>query len=347
MLTSVFNLQSNFHLQGFPMLLLTHADVEAVLTMEETIAALDAGFRQLAQGTVAMPQRAVTPIGPRNGLHLSMPAYVGGAADSLAVKILTVYADNPAKRGLPMIQGVLLLYDAETGTLLALMDAEHLTAMRTGAVSGLATRQLARPDASILTLFGAGAQAFAQAQAVCAVRPIEQIFVITRTGAKDASFCIHLETQLGVGAVPCRDVRMGVESADVICTATNAVEPLFNGNWVQDGAHVNAVGAYTRTMRELDSHLLAEARVYVDHHPAAQAEAGDIMIPIELGELTYDHVVGDLGSLLLGQVEGRLHASDITVFKSVGLAMQDAVTAPRVYANALASGVGTQVDLAV
>ncbi len=327
------------------MLILTRADVEAALTMDETIAALEDGFRQLAQGNVEMPQRAATPIQPHNGLHLSMPAYVGGDVDSLTIKIVTVYGDNLAKFNLPTIQGVILLHDAHTGAPLALMDAEHLTAVRTGAVSGVASRHLAREDASILTVFGAGAQAFAQVEAVCAVRPIEQVFVITRTGEKDASFCIRLETRLDVRATPCDDVRMGVESADIICTATNATEPIFNGNWVQEGTHVNAVGAYTRTMRELDTQLISAARVFVDHHTAAQAEAGDIMIPVALGELRYDHIVGDLGELLTGAVAGRRHVSDITVFKSVGLAMQDAVTAPRVLANARAAGLGQTIIL--
>ncbi len=226
-----------------------------------------------------------------------------------------------------------------------MMDAEHLTAMRTGAVSGVATRALARKDASIATIFGAGAQAFAQVEAVCAVRPIEQVFIVTRTGEKDLNFGLRLERRLGVRAHSLRDPRTAVESADIICTATNATEPLFNATWVQEGAHINAVGAYTRSMRELDGRLLENARVYVDHHVAAQAEAGDIMIAVDQGALSYDQVVGDLGALLTGAVEGRRHAGDVTIFKSVGLAMQDAVTAARVYANALTAGVGRQITL--
>jgi ornithine cyclodeaminase/alanine dehydrogenase len=326
------------------MLVLTQSDVEAVLTMDEAITAVDDGFRQLALGNVEMPQRAATEIAQRNGLHLSMPAYVGGDVDSLAIKIVTVYGDNPANFGLPMIQGVVLLHDARTGAPLAMMDAEHLTAMRTGAVSGVATRALAREDVSIATIFGAGAQAFAQVEAVCAVRPIKQVFIVTHTGEKDLNFGLQLERRLGVRAHSSRDPRTAVESADIICTATNATEPLFNATWVQEGAHINAVGAYTRSMRELDGRLLQNARVYVDHHVAAQAEAGDIMIPVDQGVLSYNQVVGDLGAVLTGAVVGRLHPSDVTVFKSVGLAMQDAVTATRVYANALTAGVGRQIN---
>ncbi len=327
------------------MLVLTRANIESVLSMDDAIAAVENGFRELARGNVIMPQRAATPVPPYAGLHLSMPAFVDGEPGALAVKIVTVYSDNPERYDLPAIQGMLLLYDAPTGRLLAMMDAEYLTAMRTGAVSGMATKYLAREDASIVTLFGAGAQAGAQLAAVCAVRPIEQAFVITRSGVKDLDFCLHMQNQLGIHALPCRDVRMGVESADIICTATNSHTPLFNGNWLQDGVHVNAVGAYTTQMRELDSSTIRAARVFVDQHEAARAEAGDIMIPIAQGELDYGHVVGELGQLALGELEGRTCNTDITVFKSVGLAMQDAVTAAVVYARAIDAQIGNEISL--
>lgn len=327
------------------MLVLTRADVEAVLSMHDTIDAVEEGFRALARGEVVMPQRAATPVAPYEGLHLSMPAFVDGEPGALSIKVITVYGNNPARYGLPAIQGVLLLSDAPTGRLLAMMDAEYLTAMRTGAVSGVATKYLARDDASIVTLFGAGAQAGAQLEAVCAVRPIERAFVITRTGAKDLDFCLHMQNKLDIHVLPCRDIRMGVESADIICTATNSHTPLFNGNWLQDGVHINAVGAYTARMREVDGHTIHVARVFVDQRQAAQAEAGDIMIPIAQGELEYSHVVGELGQLVTGEIDGRVCYSDITLFKSVGLAMQDAVTASVIYARAIDAEIGVEIDL--
>ena len=327
------------------MLILTRSDVESLLTMEDAIEAVERGFRELALGHVAMPQRAATPVTPHNGLHLSMPAYVGGDVDALSVKIVTVYGDNPTRYSLPTIQGALLLHDAATGSLLAMMDAEYLTAMRTGAASGVATKYLARKDASIVTLFGAGAQAGAQLEAMCAVRPIEQVFVITRTRVRDVDFCLHMENKLGIPVQPCHNVRAGVESADIICTATNSRTPIFNGEWLRDGAHVNAVGAYTTEMRELDSHTIQTARIFVDSHQAAQSEAGDIMIPIARGEFSYDRVAGELGQLVTGELPGRTYESEITLFKSVGLAIQDAVTAARVYAKAQAAGVGRKIEL--
>ena len=327
------------------MLVLTRHDVESLLTMTDAIAAVETGFRRLAAGDVVMPQRAATPIAPHDGLHLSMPAFVAGEPAALTIKIVTVYPQNLARYGLPMIQGVILLHDARTGQLLAMMDAEHLTAMRTGAASGVATNQLARADAAIVTIFGAGAQAGPQLEAVCAVRPIRQIFVVTRAGKQDAAFCARMTERLGIPCTPQRDVRAAVEAAHVICTATNSAEPIFEGAWLSPGVHINAVGAYTASMRELDSPTIQRSRVFVDHHPAAQTEAGDLLIPIAQGEWRYELVAGSLGELLAGTVDGRRHSDEITLFKSVGLAMQDAVTAPAVYARAIEAGVGRSFDL--
>lgn len=330
------------------MLILTRTDVDSLLTMDDTIDALAHGFRQMVQGNVQMPQRAATQIEPHNGLHLSMPAFVGGAGDepgTLSIKIVTVYGDNGPEYGLPTIQGVILLHDARTGAPLALMDAEHVTAMRTGAVGGLAARYLAREDASRVTLFGAGALGPGQLAAICAVRPIERALVVTRSGTKDQEFCARMANELGIQVSATRDVQAAVEAADIICTATNSVEPLFDGDWLQPGTHVSAVGAYHTGMRELDTTTIRRGRVFVDQHQAARSEAGDIMIPVNAGEIEYDHVAGDLGALVTGAVPGRTSAEEITVFKSVGLAMQDAVTVQRVYAAALAQGVGQEIAL--
>jgi ornithine cyclodeaminase/alanine dehydrogenase len=330
------------------MLVLTRAEVASLLDMAATIDALEEGFRQLALGNVVMPQRAATSIGPHNGLHLSMPAFVGGADEepgTLSIKIVTVYGDNPAKHGLPTIQGVILLHDARTGSPLALMDAEDVTAMRTGAVGGLAARYLAREDAKRVTLFGAGALAPGQLEAMCVVRPIEEALVVTRTGDKDGEFCAHMADKLGIEIAATRDVAGAVESADIICTATNSQTPLFDGELVQPGTHISAVGAYHTGMRELDTTTIRRGRVFVDHHEAAQSEAGDIMIPVHGGEISYGHVAGDLGALVMGDVIGRSSRSEITVFKSVGLAMQDAVTVQRIYEAAMAQGVGREIEL--
>jgi alanine dehydrogenase len=319
---------------------------------------VEEAFRQLALGNVVMPQRNATVIAPHHGLHLAMPAFVGseGASEgsseagALSVKLVTVYPQNQPRFGLPTIQGVLLLHDAASGRPLALMDAEHITAMRTGAASGVATRLMARPDAECVLLFGAGAQARAQLAAVCAVRPIRRAYLVTRTGARDAAFCAQAEAALGIEVCACpRDdaaaVAAVVAEAAIICTATNATEPLLQGAWLRPGTHINAIGAYTRTMRELDGATLQRSRVIVDHHPAAQAEAGDLLLAIAEGAITYAQVAGDLGSVVLGQLAGRTGPEEITLFKSVGLAMQDTLTAAHLYALAQARGAGVEIGL--
>jgi alanine dehydrogenase len=327
------------------MLVLTRHDVEQTLTMSETIAAVEDGFRQLALGNVVMPQRIATVIAPHNGIHLSMPAFVSGDPGTLAIKIVTVYSDNPVKHDQPTIQGVLLLHDAVTGGLLALMDAEHLTAMRTGAVSGVATRHLARPDARIAAIFGSGVQATTQLLAVCAERPVARAYVFSLNEPGDLAYAARMTQELGIPVARATSARAAVEAADIICTATNSATPLFDGAWVRPGTHINAIGAYTRTTRELDSTTVQRGRVYVDGRLAAQTEAGDIVIPIGEGVITVDHIVGELGALLVGQIAGRTAPEQITIFKSVGMAVQDAVTAARVYARAQELGIGQQIEL--
>lgn len=330
------------------MLILSRHDVESLLTMPDTIAAVEEGFRQLYLGHVEMPQRLATRIETHNGLHLSMPAFVGGdpgASGTLTIKVVTVYGDNRARYGLPTIHGVLLLHDARTGRPVALMDAEHLTAMRTGAASGVATKHMARHDASVVTLFGAGAQAGPQLMAVCAVRPIRQIYVVTHSGARDAAFSTEMAQLLGVPVTPAHDVRAAVEAADIICTATNSSNPLFDGNWLAEGVHINAVGSYMRTMRELDTTTVRRSRLIVDHPQAAQTEAGEIVIPMASGELPADHVAGALGAVVAGALPGRTSSAEITLFKSVGLAMQDAMTAAIVYNHALEQERGQEIAL--
>lgn len=335
------------------MLVLSRQDVEKLLTMPDAIAAVEEGYRQLAAGNVTMPQRVATSVLPHNGIHLSMPAFVGGGEKTtdaepgtLAIKIVTVFSDNPTKYGEPTIQGVLLLHDARTGKPLALMDAEQLTAMRTGAASGVATKTLARPDAAVATILGSGVQAGTQLLGVCTVRPIQRAWVFSLRPDQDLAFAERMSSLLGIRVERAPDMRTAVAEADVICTATNSSTPLFDGAWLRQGTHINGIGSYTRTMRELDTTTMLRSRVYVDGRTAAQTEAGDIVIPIAEGAMTYDHVVGEIGAVLLGHAPGRQTPADITVFKSVGMAVQDAVTAPIVYKRAIEQGMGQHVELA-
>ncbi len=325
------------------MLILTRHDVESLLTMPDAIEAVEAGFRQLAAGAVEMPQRLATVVEAHNGIHLSMPAYVAGDPGTLTIKVVTVYNDNRVAYDLPTIHAVLLLHDARTGKPLALMDAEHLTAMRTGAVSGVATRYLARPDAGVVTLFGAGVQAGPQLLAMAAVRPIRQAYVVALGDSR--AFAERMAAELGIPVETTDDVRAAVVAADIICTATNSPVPLFDGRWLRPGTHINAIGAYTKTTRELDSETARRSRIIVDRRQAAQAEAGDIVIPTQEGTIGPDHVAGELAEVVTGALAGRRSADEITLFKSVGLALQDAMTAALVYQRAIDAGIGQVVDL--
>ncbi len=325
------------------MLILTRHDVEHLLTMPDAIAAVEEGFRRLAAGAVEMPQRLATPVAPYNGVHLSMPAFVADDPGVLTIKVVTVYNDNRSRYDLPTIHAVLLLHDARTGKPLALMDAEHLTAMRTGAVSGVATRYMARPDACVVTIFGAGAQAGPQLLAMAAVRPIRQVYVIAR--GDPHRFAAQMAAQLRIPVTASSDVRSAVEAADILCTATNSPTPLFLGEWLKPGVHINAIGAYTRTTRELDTETVRRSRVVVDRRQAAQAEAGDIVIPLQEGAIGPAHVVAELAEVVTGAVAGRTSPEEITLFKSVGLALQDAMTAALVYRRAQEQGVGQEVEL--
>ncbi len=335
------------------MLILTRFDVQQLLTMPAALEAVEQAFRLLAAGAVVMPQRLATPVTPYSGLHLAMPAFVGPAEEgdvgALAIKVVSVYAQNPQLHGLPMVQGALLLHDARTGALLALMDAEQITAMRTGAAAGVATRLLARPDAATLLLFGAGALAPAQVEAICAVRPIVRVLVVARTPQRAAPLCAQLAARhhLEATVVPNTPeaVAAAVAQADVITTATTSATPLFDGAALRPGTHINAVGAFRATQRELDAESVRRARVFVDSRSAAASEAGDILLAQQEHPGAGDLVAGELGEALLGKLAGRTHADEITLFKSVGLAVQDATTAARVYVAALTAGAGTQIDL--
>ena len=325
------------------MLILTRHEVESLLAMPDAIGAVEEGFRQLAAGAVEMPQRLVTTVTPHNGIHLSMPAFVAGDPGTLTIKVVTVYNDNRAAYDLPTIHAVLLLHDARTGKPLALMDAEHLTAMRTGAVSGVATRYLARPDAGVVTLFGAGVQAGPQLLAMAAVRPIRQAYVVALGDSR--AFAAQMAAELGIPVGVTDDVRAAVAAADIICTATNSPTPLFDGGWLRPGTHINAIGAYTKTTRELDSETVRRSRVIVDRRQAAQAEAGEIVIPTQEGAIGPEHVAGELAEVVTGALAGRRSTDEITLFKSVGLALQDAMAAALVYQRAIDAGIGQIVDL--
>ena len=322
-------------------LLLNRQDVTRLLAMNDAIEAVEHAFRELASGHVTMPQRTVIRVVDHKGIHLAMPAYIGAGVNALGVKVVTVYPDNPA-RGLPTTIGLLLLNDPQTGAPLAVMDAGYLTAVRTGAVSGVATKYLARPDARRVGLFGAGVQAATQLAAVQAVRKMESVNVFDTNAERAKTFAAEMRVKLGVPVTPVAEPRQAVRGQDIVILASSATSPVFDGGWLEPGQHINAVGSHTPGARELDTAAVVRSKVVADLPEACLVEAGDLIIPIQEGAITRDHIVAGLGDVVAGLKPGRRGAEDITLFKSVGLALQDASTASVVYTRAVAAGVGTQ-----
>ena len=307
--------------------------------MPAAIDAMRDAFTELAKGEAILPQRLHIDTG--NGTALFMPAFLP-QSKALAQKIVTVFPKNH-RYSLPTINGLVIVIDANTGMPQALLDGSSLTSIRTGAASGLATDLLARPDSHIFTLIGAGGQAYDQVQAVLAVRKIEEVRVVSKNGISAEKLASRLRAE-GINAqvVP---VREAVQGADVITAVTTSTTPVFLDADVRPGTHINLVGAYTPEMQEAPAATIMRARVFVDDVMAAVHEAGDIIKPIRANLYSTNDLVGTLGELLLGQVQGRLTDSDITVFKSVGLAVQDAAAAQKALQLAEEIGLGQIVDL--
>jgi alanine dehydrogenase len=323
-------------------LLLTRSDVQGLLTMPEAMSAVEEAFRQLALGTVDMPQRTVIKVPAHRGSLLFMPALVGGMG-ALGMKVVSVYPDNPAKHGLATVLGLILLNDPATGQVVAVMDGGHITAMRTGAVSGVASKYMARPDARTAAVFGGGVQARTQLEAVHTARPLQKAYVYDVVQEQGARFAADMTKELGFPVEAAADARSAVEAADIVVAATSAGQPVFEGAWLRPGTHINGIGSHAPAMRELDTATVKRSRVIVDLRSAALAEAGDLMIPIQEGAITADHIAGDLAEVITGKVAGRTSPDQVTLFKSEGLAIQDVSVAQRVFDLARERAVGQEI----
>jgi ornithine cyclodeaminase/alanine dehydrogenase-like protein (mu-crystallin family) len=277
-------------------------------------------------------------------LLLVMPAYLGTPA-ALGVKVLTLVAAN-AGTTYPAIQGAVLLFEPEQGALAAILDANAITAIRTAAVSGLATRLLAQADAGDLAILGSGVQARSHLAAMRAVRPLRRARVWSREPDHARQFAETESARHGLRVEPVATPREAVEGADLICTVTSARDPVVAGEWLSPGAHVNAVGVTGDPgTRELDTAAVTGARLFVDRRAAALVEAGDILVPIREGAIGESHILAELGDLVLGRHPGRTDSDEITVFKSLGLAIEDVAAAQYIYARAREQGAGTRVTL--
>ena len=292
-------------------------DVKSAVSMQEAIDLMEVAFSSVNNKTAETPLRVNMAIPDQDAHHLSMPAYINGGK-YLTVKLINVHTNNPSK-GADLINGIIVVMDAETGSAIALIDGKSVTALRTGAASGYATKILANNDASTLVVFGNGVQAKAQIEAICQVRDIESVKVIGRDFTKVELFCKKFDARVSPGNL--NDLK----HADVVCTATTANEPLFKFNHISNGTHINAVGAHGSQKREVPAELIQRSKVFVDSLISSYKEAGNILIPIESGDYSWDKVQCEIGQLSNSKSKGRSKESDITFFNSVGTAVQDLV----------------------
>ncbi len=322
--------------------ILTAADVKAALSIAEAIEATRSAFAQLSSGRAEVPVR--TQWSATNGTALVMPAYLPDS-QGLGAKIVSVFPGNPG-RGLPTVNAVVALLDPETGRPIALLDGTYLTALRTGAASGLAADLLALPAAGTLAVFGAGVQARTQLLALCTVRSIDRAWVYDRNPERAREMIAEMA---GKAPVPA-DMRLAtspaeaVHEAAIIATATTSNCPVFADADLRPGAHICAIGAFTPQMQEVPAETVGRARVFVEQRAGALAEAGDLLIPIEQGLLAAESV-HEIGEVINGQITGRESPEQVTLFKSVGNAVQDIATATRALRIAEERGLGTIVEL--
>jgi ornithine cyclodeaminase len=325
------------------LLVLSARDVRELLPMADCIEVVDAALRRLAQGEAVQPLRTLMRLPADQGLLGMMPAQLGGAGGDHAIKVVSVFPGNHGT-GIDAHQGAVLLFEGRHGRLVAVLDASELTAIRTAAASAVATRALARADAASLAIVGTGVQARTHLEAMLLVRKIAAVRVAGRDFAKAQRFAAAATAQHGVAVTACQDAEAAVRSAAIVCTTTNARTPVVRGSWLAPGCHVNAVGACFPAARELDGEAVARARLYTDRRESLLHEAGDFLLARQEGMVGDDHLVGELGELLLGRRPGRRGRDEITLFKSLGIGVEDLAAAQHAVAAARAQGRGAVVD---
>ncbi|MEO8216866.1 MAG: ornithine cyclodeaminase family protein [Acidobacteriota bacterium] len=324
------------------LLVLSEADVHALLTLAQCIEVMEEALQDLARGDACQPLRSLLrPPGARGFMGL-MPAYRGGTRPAFALKEVCVFPGNPAI-GLDTHLGAVLLHSAHTGELLAVMNASAITAIRTAAVTAVATKLLARGDASTLAIIGTGVQARAHLSAVSLVRDFAEIRVAGRKAEHSRRFVEQLSASFPRLRAS-ESVEDAVRGADVIVTVTSAGVPVLNRDWIADGAHLNLVGSSVRTAREADGATMASGPIFVDRRESTVNESGDYLFAVEEGLIGPENIRAEIGDVLIGRSEGRRTAEEITIFKSLGLAFEDLAAAEFLFRKSKAAGAGTWVE---
>jgi alanine dehydrogenase len=328
------------------MLFLNHREVESLLDLDRLIDALGPAMAELSAGRVSMPARIMSMVGEPRGLLAAMPVFLGSPR-TLATKLVSLFPENEV-RGIPTHQAVILVFDAETGSPRALMDGTLITASRTAAGSALSTRLLAREDAHVLLTIGTGVEARAHARAIPRVRPIRQIRVAGRDPHKAARLAAEITIEQGIEAVACDVAAPSFVGAHIVCAATHTPEPVVRGAWLRPGTHVTSVGLNADGC-EVDAEAVMKSLLVVETREAALAPnaggANDLKWPIRDGLMSVDHIHAEIGELISGAKPGRTSAQQITLYKSVGVAVQDAVAAHLVLDAAMKLGMGREVEV--
>ena len=323
------------------LLIVASADVRRALPMADCIEAVERAMRAVSRGDSEVPLRTIMTLPGGRTFFGAMPGYLGDPR-GLGAKILTVYPENP-KSGLPSHVGLVVLFDTDTGMPVAVMDAAQITALRTAAASAVATRALARQGAAHLAILGTGEQASTHLEAIAKVRALQTVRVWGRSRDKAAEFAEQERGHSAVHVEVSKSARDAVSGADIVCTVTGAREPILNGAWLSPGTHVNLVGASQLSAREADDDLVARSRFFVDSRVSARAEAGELRHAIDAGCVTDAHVLGEIGEVLNGTVGGRAGDSDVTVYKSLGIAAQDLAAARVIWDRAARADIGVRV----
>ncbi len=323
-------------------LILNQSEVTQLLPMRECISVMEAALRALAQEKAVQPLRTKMWLPEKFGLLGMMPSYLS-EPKALGIKVISIFPHNQSSQ-FDSHQGAVLLFDAEHGQLLAMMDASSITAIRTAAVSGLATRLLARDDASDLALLGSGVQAQTHLEAMLSVRQFKRIRIWSRNFENTKKMAERASQRHKISIETMKTAREAVEGADVICTVTASAQPVLMGDWVSPGAHVNAVGSSLPSARELDTKALLISKLFVDRRESTLNEAGDFLTPKQEGALGDDHIRGEIGEILINRIKGRTSNQEITLFKSLGLAVEDVAAARYLYEKAQSEKKGTWVE---
>ena len=324
-------------------LILNQSQVEQILTMPACIDVMEQAFHALARGKATMPLRTFMWLPNKSGLLASMPSHLANL-NAIGLKAITVFPGNEGTE-YDSHMGVVLLFGTQHGELLAIMDATSITAIRTAAVSGLATKLLAREDAGDLAILGSGTQAREHLVAMLAVRRLRRVRVYSKHSENAARFAERESKRHGIKIETTPSAQAAVIGADLICTTTSAREPVLMGEWLAAGAHLNVVGASIAAAREVDTLAVKNSRLYCDKRESLVNEAGDFVIPKKEGALEDSHIVGELGEVVSGRVRGRQSRDEITMFKSLGLAIEDLASAQFIYDKAAKDKIGMWVEL--